>query len=158
RYQRGTFVPRLEALEERQLLTTLVALTKNNALLTFDSSSPAGATTKTITGLLPNDSLQDIAVRPATGQLYGLSFEDLYTVDPSTGAASPVGDPKISLDLSGNQLAMSFDPVADRLRVVTAEVVAKVVVSEENLALAPDTAHVVSRGTAPRYALGDLQS
>jgi hypothetical protein len=153
----GPFVPRLEMLEERDLLTTLVALTNHSTLFTFDSSSPAAVVTKTVTGILPNETLQDIAVRPATGQLYGLSFSHLYRIDPATGAASPVGDPKVSLDLSGTQLAMSFDPVVDRLRVVTAQVVAQVTRSERNFTLAPDTAQVVSTGTAPQYTAGDVQ-
>jgi hypothetical protein len=151
------FVPQLEPLEDRDLPTILVALTKDNTLLTFDSALSTAVVSKTVTGVLPGESLQDIAVRPANGQLYGLSFGHLYRLDPTTGAASPVGDPQISLDLSGNQLVMSFDPVADRLRVVTAQVVDKVTQSEHNLTLAPDTGGVVSTGTAPQYAAGDIQ-
>jgi hypothetical protein len=150
-------VPRLETLEDRDLPATLFALTLENTLLTFDSSSPASVVSKNITGVLPGESLQDIAVRPATGQLYGLSFGHLYRLDPSTGVASSVGDPNVSLALNGTLLAMSYDPVADRLRVVTAQVVASVTQSERNLTLAPDTSQVVSTGTAPQYATGDVQ-
>jgi hypothetical protein len=150
--------PQVETLEDRRLLTTLIALTDANSLLTFDSSAPAAATTTTITGLAASESLQAIAVRPSTGQLYALSVLHLYTVDLASGAATPVGDPKAVLGFDASLLAMSFDPVADRLRVIAEQVVDKTVVSAQNLTLSPETGLVVSTGTAPQYVAGDINA
>ena len=49
--QRHFFRPRLEALEARRVLSTLVALTDTGHLLTFDSSSPGTATDVAVSGL-----------------------------------------------------------------------------------------------------------
>jgi hypothetical protein len=153
-----SYRPEVEALEDRRLLTTLVALTSSNTLLTFDSSVPAAATTTTVTGLAAGESLQAIAVRPATGQLYALSILHLYTIDLGTGAATPVGNPKAILGLDANQLAMSFDPVADRLRVIAEQVLNKVVESAASLTVSPDTGLVVGTGTPPQYVTGDVNA
>jgi hypothetical protein len=144
---RASYRPRIEALEERRLLSTLVALLTDNSLLTFDSSL-AGSTRTRITGIQPGEFLESIAIQPSTGQLYAMSVRHLYTVDLSTGAAQPVGNPNTSLGLDGNRVVMSFDPGTGNLRVVTDGL--------QNLTLSPATAQILDNGSAPHYTTGDL--
>src|SRR5436309_2479402 len=64
---------RVEPLEDRQLLTTVVALAEPNQLLRFDSEKASSIIQATpISGLQAGETVLGIDVRPATGQLYGL--------------------------------------------------------------------------------------
>src|SRR5262249_38517330 len=73
---------------------------------------------------------------PGTGQLYGLgSSNRLYVIDPSTGAAAQVGTGTFAVPLSGTVFGIDFDPVADRLRVVSN--------TGQNMRLNPDTGAIV---------------
>lgn len=90
----------------------------------FDGATPATITTVgAITGIVAGQTLRGIDFRPATGQLYALSSNgtaaQLYTLDLSTGVATAVG---AGLTLTGNtstRISLDFNPVDDRLRVVT---------------------------------------
>jgi len=128
-------------------MSTLVALLEDNSLLTFDSSL-AGSTRTRITGTLQGESLQSIAIKPSTGQLYAISLRHLYTVDLTTGAAQLIGSPSTSLGLDGTRAVMSFDPLAGDLRVVSDGL--------QNLLIAPVTGQVVDNESAPHYATGDI--
>jgi hypothetical protein len=110
-------------------MSTVAALTPSSHLLIFDSNNAQAIyADRTITGLATGDTLVGIDVRPATGELYGLgSAGMLYTIDASTGVASLVAalaaDP-LDVDapftaLSGTDFGVDFNPVADRLRVVS---------------------------------------
>jgi len=123
---------RCEMLENRELLSTIVALTEDGNLLTFDSESPAEVlSTRPITGLQAGDSLVGIDVRPATGDLYGLAnnagVASLYIINANTAVATLQGmlvaDPADLTDpytaLSGTNFGIDFNPVPDRLRVVS---------------------------------------
>src|SRR2546423_7393301 len=91
-----------------------------DGIVTFQSTTPTVVTPQlTLTGLQPMESLLGIDVRPATGVLYGLgSTGRLYTVNTTTGAATQVGTGTFSLG-AGTAFGVDFDPVADRLRVVS---------------------------------------
>jgi hypothetical protein len=96
------------------------ALTDENDLLSFDSASPEdllGA--RAITGLQsPNEDLVGIDIRPANNLLYGVSnFGVIYTIDPANGFATLVS--AISTPLVGSRFGVDFNPVADRLRIVS---------------------------------------
>src|SRR5262245_49381112 len=108
----------LEALEDRTVPTALVALTTTNQLLTFDSATPNVITrTATVTGLQSGEQLLDIDFRPATSQLYGLgSTGRIYILNPFTGSSTQTGP---QLTLTGTKFAIDFNPVPDRLRVVS---------------------------------------
>ena len=71
---------------------TIYAITSSN-LLRFDSATPGTIDSTTpITGLQAAESIFAIDFRPATGQLYGIgSTGQLYTIDTTTAAATPVG-------------------------------------------------------------------
>ena len=110
---------RMEELEAREVPATLYGVTNTNALLRFDSATPSAITTVgTITGI-GAQQVQGIDFRPATGQLYAIAqagaVAQLYTVNASTAAATPVG---AAFNFPGTTSEISFDPVADNIRLV----------------------------------------
>lgn len=96
----------------------MVALGEVNNLVFFSSADPENADSLVVTGL--EGSLLGIDVRPATGELYGLtSVGGLYTIDTATGVAtfvSTLGETFTSRARSG----VDFNPAADRLRITGA--------------------------------------
>ncbi|MGH7333676.1 MAG: DUF4394 domain-containing protein [Candidatus Rokuibacteriota bacterium] len=80
-------------------------------------------THRAVTGLAAGETLRGIDFRPANGLLYGLgriggdSAGQLYTIDLDTGAVAPVGPRAIPLNGSG--FGFDFNPVPDRLRIVS---------------------------------------
>jgi len=127
-FRAPTFLPRIETLESRDTPSTLYGLTVDNHIVQFDSSSP-GTIAKNvgIANLNPTERVVDIDFRPRTGGLYGLGITDagagttarLLLINPLTGTANPVGNPfTVTADATG-QYGIDFNPVADRLRVVS---------------------------------------
>jgi hypothetical protein len=114
----------------------LLAVTGDNRLLRFNSTTPGTIESSTpITGLQAGETIRGLDVRPATGQLYALgSTSRLYAIDPATAAAAPVGAGPFAVPLSGASFGFAFDPVADRIRVVSD--------AGQNLRLNPDTGAV----------------
>lgn len=107
---------------QQQLPVSLLALTNGNTLLEFQSVTPGVVTTVGITGLAAGDTLVGIDFRPANRQLYGLSIRAgnvgrIYRINPSTGAATLVST--VSTPLVGTSFGIDFNPVPDRLRVVS---------------------------------------
>lgn len=98
---------------------TVLALNNSNTLLRFSAQAPGTLLATTpVTGLNAGDSLVGIDVRPATGALFGLgSSGRLYTIDPVSGAAT--AGPQLSVALSGTSFGVDFNPVPDRLRVIS---------------------------------------
>lgn len=87
------------------------------SLLIFNPNSPATYVGKTITGLTA-ETVVGIDMRPATGQLYGLtSSGKIVTINISTGAAVQVG--AASLTLNGTSFGFDFNPMVDRIRIVS---------------------------------------
>jgi hypothetical protein len=113
--------------------TGLFLLTDDNRLSSVcDTLATAPSPPVSITGLVDNDVLVAIDVRPRTQQLYGLARNSVtgtfqfYHLSPVTGLATAVGPANALADSSGNPLSTSasrfdfdFSPVADRARVVT---------------------------------------
>jgi hypothetical protein len=110
------------------------ALTSLGQLLRFTANAPQTTNTSTILGVTVGETLVDLDLRPATGQLYALGINaltdtgTLYLIEPTTGAATVVGaSGGISLSLGGSAVdlpatgwAIDFNTAADRLRVVNA--------------------------------------
>lgn len=104
-------------------------LTASNKLLSFDRATPATIrTTATVTGLQAGENLLGIDVRPADGQLYGVgSTGRIYTLNGVTGVATvkatlaaDAGDTTAPYTaLAGTEFGVDFNPVADRLRIVS---------------------------------------
>ncbi len=102
--------------------TTLIGLTTGNTLVRFDSTAPGVIQgTAPITGLQAGDTVVGIDVRPANGLLYavvdGGASDRIYTVNPITGAATLAST--LSVALAGTRFGVDFNPVADRLRIVS---------------------------------------
>ena len=113
---------------------TLYGLTTGNRIVTFSTGFAALASNDVaVTGLSPGETLIGIDRRPKTGAIYGVgklgTAGRLYTVDPTTGAATLVaplvsaplvaGDPRTPIALSGTEFGFDFNPAADALRIVS---------------------------------------
>lgn len=104
---------------------TTYALTDNNFLVRFDSATP---TVLTGVGPILDSSLNQVQdligidFRPSTGVMYAVgSGQAVYTINPTTAIATPVGvlsaDPTDSTNpfttISGSRFGFDFNPVAD---------------------------------------------
>jgi len=116
-----------EQLEAREVPATAFALGSGinvNTLFRFDTLTPATLSTPIpVTGLGATFNLVGIDFRPATGELYGFAVSgantQLYTIDLN-GAATAVGPAVIVNGIAtATKYGVDFNPVADRLRVVT---------------------------------------
>jgi hypothetical protein len=104
-------------------------LTAGNRLVSYNIAAPITARTNVaVTGLQSGENLLGIDFRPADGQLYGVgSTGRIYTLDGATGAATVKST--LSADatdttlpftaLAGTGFGVDFNPVADRLRIVS---------------------------------------
>ncbi|RDI32252.1 DUF4394 domain-containing protein [Lentzea flaviverrucosa] len=121
-------------------------LTSDGVLSTRSWSSPLLSQNRVrVTGLKARDRLIGMDVRPATGALYAIAASgQLYVLDPRTGKATAVGAP---VTITGTAVGIDFNPVVDRIRLVTT--------SGQNLRLVPDTAAVAATDTPLAYAPGD---
>lgn len=97
------------------------AVTADQTLVSFDSGDASNLSTGVaISGLQTNEQIRGIDFRPANGQLYALgSFNNLYTIDMMTGAASLVGAGNFAPAMNGASFGFDFNPVIDRIRVVS---------------------------------------
>jgi hypothetical protein len=136
---------------------TVLGLTPSNQLVAFDPKAPNTITTTTaITGLANGEMVIGIDTRPKDGLLYALSNAGkLYTVNTTTGAATLkatlMADPADTTvpftGLSGSVFSVDFNPMADRLRVISD--------SGQNLRIIPDSGltftdlDIKRTGTAP---------
>src|SRR6267142_1000477 len=128
----------------------IYAITQSGKLELFDSQQPHEIIhAVTISGLQQNESILAIDFRPATLQLYGLgSTSRLYVINTETGAATQVGGGHFEPLLSGIFFGFDFDPVADRIRVVSD--------TNQNLLLNPQTGAVSAFYEPTAYAPGDV--
>ncbi|WP_239576593.1 DUF4394 domain-containing protein [Archangium primigenium] len=106
----------------------VVALTASGKLVSFNRATPATLVGSiAVTGLPEGESLLGMDYRPADARLYGLtSGGKIVVLAPETGVATVKstlaamsGDDKPFTALSGTAFAVDFNPVADRLRVVS---------------------------------------
>ncbi len=110
-------------------LGQMVATTESNKLISFTTAAPQKlCTTAAITGLQSGESVVGIDTRPADGAVYAVgSTGRIYTLNTSTGAATLkstlAADPADATDpftaLNGVEFGVDFNPVPDRLRVVS---------------------------------------
>ena len=113
-----------------------------------------------ISGVTPGQKLVGIDSRPLNGLLYGLGYDgskttanaQLYTVDTATGAVTPVGA-ATTLALGtvgplGQNIGFDFNPVADRIRVVSS--------NRANYRLDPRDGSVVLKDGDLAYTTGTL--
>ncbi len=98
---------------------TVFGLTTSNNLIRFNSARPnIILATVAITGLQAGENLIGIDVRPANGLLYATGNTGRnYTINTATGAATFVS--QLSTPPSGTNFGYDFNPVPDRLRIVS---------------------------------------
>lgn len=133
----------------------VVATTRDQKLICFRSNHPERAHTVGKIGPLTTDTrLVGIDVRPATGVLYGLGDKGgVYTVDPTTGATKFVA--RATVALRGMQFGVDFNPVADRLRVVS-DVGQNLRINVADGTTTPDTDVAYTPGTPATGVVGSM--
>jgi hypothetical protein len=116
----------------------MIGLTDQNEIVRFSSATPGTLSTPlAITGITAGESIVGIDFRAATGQLFGLGVNPttdtgtVYRIDPQTAAATTIGAASgiAYVDSMGATIDLpdpatvgygfDFNPVADRIRVVT---------------------------------------
>ena len=119
-------------------------------LVTFDSASPTSFTLgASLSGLVAGHAIRAIDFRPSNATLYAISSSgstgQLYTVNLTSGLLTAVGS-GFALPGSDTRLSIDFNPVADRLRVVSA--------SGSNLRVNPNTGNLQVTDTPLSYGGG----
>jgi Domain of unknown function (DUF4394) len=98
---------------------TIAALTGDNVIHFVDSATMKNGRNITVKGA--PGSIAGIDVRPADGQLYGVSTDGtVVTIDAKTGQATV----KVKLETfvkPGIAVVIDFNPLADRLRIIGAD-------------------------------------
>lgn len=103
-------------------------LTSDGRIATFNRATPGTLVSNLgISGLNGSEQLVGIDVRPANGLVYAVSSAGrIYTLDPATGAATfrvalvnDTSNTTAFAGLSGTSFGMDFNPVPDRLRLVS---------------------------------------
>lgn len=116
------------------------AVDHSNNLQIFNPNSPMPVS-KTVAGLQTGENILGIDFRPLNGQLYALgSTSRLYTINLGTGAATAVGTSPFATLLSGTDFGFDFNPVVDKIRVVSN--------TGQNLRLDPVTGGITAVDTA----------
>lgn len=137
-------------LPERQ---TVFVLTTAGELLKLAIAAPeATVSVGTVSGTEPGDTLVGMDFRPATGELYALgALGGVYTLDTATAAATRVTtlstEDGMPLVPEGTAFGVDFNPVPDRLRIVSD--------SGQNLRANVDTGVTLIDGSLA-YAMGDV--
>ncbi len=126
---------------------TIFAVNANNQLLSFNSGTPGAVASRLITGLQGGESVLGIDFRPATGQLFALTNASrVYTINTTSAQATPVSG-TFNPTLNGNAFGFDFNPLPDRIRLVSD--------NEQNLRLNPNNGAVAGVDTNLTYAAGD---
>lgn len=130
----------------------IYGLDSANTLVVFRATRPDLVTrTTAVTGLPVGERLVGIDFRPADGRLYGLGRGSrLYQIDTTTGAATAIGAAAFTPALLGTTFGVDFNPVVDRLRIMSD--------STQNLRLDPVADTVAGIDTALAFASGDVHA
>jgi hypothetical protein len=129
---------------------TLLALTAGHELIRVNTGQPSRVLErKPLVGLPAGEAIVGIDFRVARGELYALTRSGrLFRIDTTTGRLSPVGTgAPAAMALVGQHFGFDFNPVADRIRVVSD--------ARQNLRLHPDTGASVDGDPARDGVQGD---
>ncbi|TYC51224.1 DUF4394 domain-containing protein [Rhodobacterales bacterium] len=98
--------------------SSAIGLAGDNTLVVIDSTDATVKGTMDVTGA---DRLLGIDLRPATGQLIGVTeAQEIVEIDPKTGAATVISKMDTMLPLQdGMPVIVDFNPKADKLRFMT---------------------------------------
>ncbi|MDZ4687457.1 MAG: DUF4394 domain-containing protein [Planctomycetaceae bacterium] len=124
-------------------LVGVTRIANTTVLIGVDSERPVlPRFIRAVTGLIGNEQLVGIDVRPADGALIGVGSttssngsSHLYSIDVSTGAATVIG-PAVNPDLTkagdgSTRFGLDFNPTIDRVRLVSD--------ADQNIVFNPDT-------------------
>ena len=118
-------------------------------LVSFNSTTGAVTNNVSLPSFITSifgETVVSIDVRPATGELYGLSSQNkLYKLNPTTGASTLVGS-GLGVTLSGIA-TIDFNPTVDRVRIVTN--------NGQNFRAHPDTGAIVFTDMPLMFKTGD---
>lgn len=130
---------------------TVFAVTAGNKLVSFNSLTPGTIlSTATITGLGAGESILGIDFRPASGQLFAVSSGSrIYTINTVNGVATPVG-PAFTPALNGTAFGFDFNPVPDRIRLVSD--------ADQDLRLNPNNGALAAVDGTLAFATGDANA
>lgn len=97
----------------------VVGLTADQKLVCFRENDPGRVRwSAAVNGLIGDAKLVGIDFRPANGVLYGLADQGgVYTLDVVSAKATLVS--RLNVALSGSSFGVDFNPVVDRLRIVS---------------------------------------
>jgi hypothetical protein len=139
------------ALEKPLRKETLQVLTEDMEIITVNAGQPERVLKRVFVAGLPSDEvLIGMDYRISKGVLFSLSRRGiLYTLDSDTGVAKAVSTAPLYPALVGNAFGFDFNPVADRIRVVSDR--------GQNLRLHPDTGVVAAVDADLAYTPGDPQ-
>jgi hypothetical protein len=128
----------------------IYGLTNFQELVTFDSEMRTVTASTPLAGFsITGEILLSIDVRPATGELYGLSNQNnIYKLNPTTGARTQVGATLATVP-QGSVKAIDFNPTVDRIRVVSSGG------APNNLRVHPDTGVVAFTDGTLAFNAGD---
>lgn len=120
----------------------MVAITDRGEFFLFTDTLPQGGARRELIGA--GGTLVGIDVRPADGQLYGVTSEGaIVLINPYTGVASFRAVVGVPLDRA-SAYVVDFNPVADRLRIVGS--------TGQNLRVNVDTGETAVDGRLPQGA------
>lgn len=131
------------------------ALTTNNNLISFYTGNANHIRSQVaLSGLSNGYTLVGMDVRPTDLKLYGLAYNSalmsakVYIINPMTGVATAVtADSIANINLNGS-VGVDFNPVADRMRVVTS--------NNFNYRINQLTGLLAANDTALNFATGDM--
>jgi hypothetical protein len=131
----------------------VLGVTATGQLVFFDTEAPGLITTTIpITGLVGGGSETVVGIdhRPATGELFAMTNASrLYRLNGSTGAATQVGADG-AFTLTGTSFGFGFNPVPDRIRVVSD--------ANQNLRLNPNNGALAATDGSLAYAGTDVNA
>lgn len=134
----------------------IYALAGNN-LVSFNATTPGVLMTNVaITGIAMGQSVEGLDVRPATGELYALGYNQssgearLYTIAPTTGAATAIGAAPMLLKANMGKVTVDFNPTVDRIRVTGSD--------NSNYRLHPVTGVVAATDLNLAFAASDVNA
>jgi hypothetical protein len=127
-------------------------LSQDNKVASFNAQNGyAFKPTVTLTGMQTGENMLAIDVRPATGQLYGVSSASkLYIINPVNGAVTPVSSTPFAPAISGTAIGVDFNPTVDRLRLVSN--------TGQNLRINPETGVAITDGPINGVANAKISS
>ncbi|HKQ72518.1 MAG TPA: DUF4394 domain-containing protein [Blastocatellia bacterium] len=114
------------------IVEMIFAATNSNKLISFVATQPGVIQSTTQIAGLASETVLGLDFRPANGTLFAIgSSSTIYTVNPVTGAATPVGPSPTNPQLNGSAYGFDFNPVPDRIRITSN--------ATHNLRFVPDT-------------------